>query len=161
MTFSEKLRLLIEENDLTQKGLANELHIPVSTFGGYVQGTSEPDFQTLVMIAKYFGVSADYLLGSFTDDVKADGAENDREAELLRVFRQLQSSDRELFLEQGKTILKFRKGKYKSRHTALSLVLRTENHRKILSVKSRRPEHGGALVGLANFLYINLYIKPL
>lgn len=111
MTFSEKLRLLIEENDLTQKGLANELHIPVSTFGGYVQGTSEPDFQTLVMIAKYFGVSADYLLGSFTDDVKADGAENDREAELLRVFRQLQSSDRELFLEQGKAILKFRKSK--------------------------------------------------
>lgn len=106
MTFSEKLRLLIEENDLTQKGLANELHIPVSTFGGYVQGTSEPDFQTLVMIAKYFGVSADYLLGSFTDDVKADGAENDREAELLRVFRQLQSSDRELFLEQGKAYFK-------------------------------------------------------
>ena len=96
MTFSEKLRLLIEENDLTQKGLANELHIPVSTFGGYVQGTSEPDFQTLVMIAKYFGVSADYLLNNYSDDVKSDD-----EAELLRVFRLLFPDDRKIFVEQG------------------------------------------------------------
>lgn len=106
MTFSEKLRLLIEENDLTQKGLANELHIPVSTFGGYVQGTSEPDFQTLVMIANYFGVSADYLLNNYSDDVKSDD-----EAELLRVFRLLFPDDRKIFVEQGKAILKFRKGK--------------------------------------------------
>ena len=106
MTFSEKLRLLIEENDLTQKGLANELHIPVSTFGGYVQGTSEPDFQTLVMIANYFGVSADYLLSNYSDDVKSDD-----EAELLRVFRRLSPDDRKIFVEQGKIILKFRKGK--------------------------------------------------
>lgn len=106
MTFSEKLRLLIEENDLTQKGLAKELHIPVSTFGGYVQGTSEPDFQTLVMIAKYFGVSSDYLLSNYSDDVKSDD-----EAELLRVFRRLSPDDRKIFVEQGKTTLKFRKGK--------------------------------------------------
>lgn len=106
MTFSEKLRLLIEENDLTQKGLANELHIPVSTFGGYVQGTSEPDFQTLVMIANYFGVSADYLLSNYSDDVKSDD-----EAELLRVFRRLSPDDRKIFVEHGKTTLKFRKGK--------------------------------------------------
>lgn len=106
MTFSEKLRLLIEENDLTQKGLANELHIPVSTFGGYVQGTSEPDFQTLVMIANYFGVSADYLLSNYSDDVKSDD-----EAELLRVFRRLSPEDRKIFVEQGKITLKFRKDK--------------------------------------------------
>lgn len=104
MTFSERLRQLIEENDLTQKQLAKELHIPASTFGGYVQGTSEPDFQTLVLIAGHFGVSSDYLLGVFSD-----GAKDNEEAELLRVFRRLNCDDRRLFLEQGKTVLKFRK----------------------------------------------------
>ena len=45
MAFSEILRTLIDERDLTQKQLAQDLHIPVSTLGGYVQGTSEPDVQ--------------------------------------------------------------------------------------------------------------------
>ena len=63
MTFSDKLRMLIEDSNLTQKRVAIELHIPVSTLGGYVQGTSEPDFETLKLIATFFGVTTDYLLG--------------------------------------------------------------------------------------------------
>lgn len=47
MLFHEILRLLIEERGSTQKQTAKDLHIPVSTMGGYVQGTSEPDFATL------------------------------------------------------------------------------------------------------------------
>ena len=62
MSFCNKLRQLIDERNLTQKQLALNLHIAVSTMGGYVQGTSEPDFQTLKLIAEYFGVSTDYLL---------------------------------------------------------------------------------------------------
>lgn len=47
MKFSEKLRLLIDEFDITQKQFANDLNIAPSTIGGYVQGVSEPDFETL------------------------------------------------------------------------------------------------------------------
>ena len=38
MKFSEKLRLLIDEFDITQKQFANDLNIAPSTIGGYVQG---------------------------------------------------------------------------------------------------------------------------
>lgn len=47
MPFCDTLRNLIDERGLTQKQLAQDLEIPVSTLGGYVQGTSEPDFDTL------------------------------------------------------------------------------------------------------------------
>ena len=52
MKFHEILRLLIEERGLTQKQTANDLHIPVSTMGGYVQGTKETDFTTLKLLAE-------------------------------------------------------------------------------------------------------------
>lgn len=115
MTFSDRLRILIEEQDITQKQLAGDLQIPVSTLGGYVQGTSEPDFQTLVLIAKYFNVTTDYLLGCQTSDVKSINAN-----ELLRIFRSLSPEQQELYLEQGKAFIKVnKKGQAKSSNSAL------------------------------------------
>ena len=101
MIFSERLRMLIEEKDITQKQLAKDLCIPVSTLGGYVQGTSEPDFQTLIIIARYFNVSTDYLLDNCIGCVKSS-AEND----LLRIFRCLSPQQQELYIEQGRAFIK-------------------------------------------------------
>lgn len=101
MTFSDILRLLIEEKGITQKQLAKDLHIAVSTLGGYVQGTSEPDFDTLRRLAKYFEVSVDYLL-----DFRAGKAVSHKEDDLLRVFRALAPFQQEVYLEQGKAILR-------------------------------------------------------
>ena len=53
MPFCDTLRNLIDERGLTQKQLAQDLEIPVSTLGGYVQGTSEPDFETLKLLDVY------------------------------------------------------------------------------------------------------------
>ena len=102
MIFSDILRLLIEERGLTQKQLAKDLHIAVSTLGGYVQGTSEPDFDTLRRIAGYFEVSADYLL-----DFRTGNAKSHSEDDVLRIFRALTPLQQELFLEQGKALLRF------------------------------------------------------
>ena len=90
MNFSEKLRLLIDEENITQKQFANDLNIAPSTIGGYVQGISEPDFETLKRIALYFNVSADYLL----------------EEELLRVFRSMTIEQQQLYIEQGKVFVR-------------------------------------------------------
>ena len=84
MNFSDKLRCLIEERNLTQKRVANDLNIAPSTIGGYVQGSSEPDFETLKILADYFDVSTDYLL-----NVKIGNVNNLLEDELLRVFRSM------------------------------------------------------------------------
>lgn len=113
MEFSDKLRSLIEEKNITQKQLASELKIPVSTLGGYVQGTSEPDFATLKIISKYFEVTPNYLLDYHTSNIK-----NSKEEDILRIFRSLSEDQQDLYLEQGKAFLKINaKESAKSSHT--------------------------------------------
>ena len=101
MPFCDTLRTLIDERGLTQKQLAKDLEIPVSTLGGYVQGTSEPDFETLKLFANYFNVSADYLL-----NLKIGNTQSRLENELLRIFRSLSTEQQELYLEQGKAFIR-------------------------------------------------------
>ncbi len=102
MTFCKTLRNLIEEQQITQKQLAHNLGIPVSTLGGYVQGTSEPDFETLKLFATYFKVSTDYLLNFNLGTNVVDN-----EIELLRVFRTLDAKLQNIYIEQGKAFLKY------------------------------------------------------
>lgn len=101
MKFSNKLRNLIEERNLTQKKVANDLNIAPSTMGGYVQGSSEPDFETLKRIAEYFNVSADYLLS-----MKSINCSSSSEDELIRVFRSLTNEQQRIFIEQGKVFIR-------------------------------------------------------
>ena len=80
--------------------------------GGYVQGSSEPDFETLKRLARYFDVSTDYLL-----NVQSNKCNNLVEDELLRVFRSMTAEQQHLFIEQGKVFLranKIYKEKWKS-----------------------------------------------
>lgn len=101
LKFCDKIRSLIEERDLTQKQVANDLNIAPSTMGGYVQGSSEPDFDTLKRLAEYFNVSADYLL-----DIRTEKCKSYMEDELLRVFRSLTDEQKKLYLEQGKVFIR-------------------------------------------------------
>ena len=101
MNFGNKLRSLIEERSITQKKVAKDLNIAPSTMGGYVQGSSEPDFDTLRKLSEYFDVSADYLLGIPTE--KSNSLTED---ELLRVFRSMTAEQQGIFIEQGKAFVK-------------------------------------------------------
>ena len=101
MNFSNKLRTLIEERNLTQKQVAKDLNIAPSTMGGYVQGISEPDFDTLRKLAKYFNVTTDYLL-----NMRSGKCNSFMEDELLRVFRSMTSEQQGLYIEQGKVFVK-------------------------------------------------------
>lgn len=64
--FNEILRRLRKSNQMTQLELANALQISRSTIGMYEKGSREPDFATLEIIADYFNVDIDYLLGRST-----------------------------------------------------------------------------------------------
>jgi len=97
MQFGDILRWLIDENDLTQKKLAEDLHVAASTLGNYAQNSSEPDFDMLKRLADYFNVSTDYLL----DHHPKQGA-NDIEDDLLGAFRQLPPKQQHICLEQVK-----------------------------------------------------------
>lgn len=61
--FPQTLSYLRKRENKTQKELAKELGIAQSTLAGYEQGTREPSFETLEVIANYFGVTKANLLG--------------------------------------------------------------------------------------------------
>ena len=102
MKFGDRLKVLIEEREITQKELAAQMNIAPSTVSSYVQNTREPDFKTLIEIARYFGVSRDYLLGYKPADSNTTSSED----ELLRIFRQLSPEQKDICIEQCKVFIK-------------------------------------------------------
>lgn len=95
MNFGNILRELIKFNNLTQKQLGCDLNIAPSTIGNYVRGIREPDYATLIKIAKYFNVSTDYLLGySHNDEL------THRETALINAYRNLCSDYRNILYRQ-------------------------------------------------------------
>ncbi len=61
--FAQRLKELRLDNSLTQAELANALSVDQRTVSNWEKGIREPDFESLMKIARYFNVSADYLLG--------------------------------------------------------------------------------------------------
>lgn len=61
--FSDQLAKLRKTNKLTQKELADVLQCSTSRIGMYEQGRRQPDLGTLEILADYFHVSTDYLIG--------------------------------------------------------------------------------------------------
>ena len=101
MKFGEILRELLEDNDITQKQLATDLNIAATTIGNYIRGMREPDFEILKLFAAYFNVTTDYLL-----DFQSGIEKGHSEEELLRLYRSLPTDKKELFLEQGKLLVR-------------------------------------------------------
>lgn len=64
-----RLRELREDNDLTQKALAEYLHIRQNTYSQYETGMRQLPLDALIQLANYFHTSTDYLLG-LTDEMK-------------------------------------------------------------------------------------------
>lgn len=62
--FSNRLIALRKERGLTQEALAVLIHKKRSTISGYETEGKEPDINTLCYMARYFGVSTDFLLGN-------------------------------------------------------------------------------------------------
>ena len=61
--FHDVLKSLRISYNLTQDDLAKQLQISRSTIGMYEKGAREPDFDALELIADFFNVDTDYLLG--------------------------------------------------------------------------------------------------
>lgn len=59
----ENLRKIRKERDLTMKEVGIAIGVGESTISQYETGKRQPDQQTLLKLADYFGVSVDYLLG--------------------------------------------------------------------------------------------------
>lgn len=63
MEFKIILRELREERGLTQAELAKELHFSLSIVNKWENGKKNPSIEAIKILAKYFKVTTDYLLG--------------------------------------------------------------------------------------------------
>ena len=62
-TFSERLKELRKEKELTLKQVSFSLNIPLTTYANYEQGVREPSLQMLNALCDFFEVTSDYLIG--------------------------------------------------------------------------------------------------
>lgn len=62
-SFKDVLKSLRTASGLTQDDLSKKIKISRSTVGMYESGSREPDYETLELIADFFNVDIDYLLG--------------------------------------------------------------------------------------------------
>ena len=62
-----RIKDLREDNDLTQKELAEYLHIQQNTYSQYENGQRQLPISVLIALARYYKTSTDYILG-LTDD---------------------------------------------------------------------------------------------
>lgn len=70
MNYAQRIRDLREDRDLTQETIAEILGTSRSYYGRYERGLHPMTADQIIILAKYFNVSADYILG-LTNEYKA------------------------------------------------------------------------------------------
>lgn len=68
-TYMDKMRGLREDNDLTQKEVAEVLKTSQTMYARYERGANELPIRHLITLCKFYNVSADYFLNT-TPDVR-------------------------------------------------------------------------------------------
>lgn len=76
-----RLREIRKLSGLTMKELGIRIGVSESAISQYETGKRQPDYETLLKIADYFGVSVDYLLGK---DEKSEDSELQEYLEQLK-----------------------------------------------------------------------------
>ena len=67
MDYTKRIRDLREDHDKTQQEIADVLGTSQTMYARYERGANEMPIRHLITLCKYYGVSADYLLG-LSDD---------------------------------------------------------------------------------------------
>lgn len=82
-----RLKELREQKKITQTQLAKEINIHMITYTRYENGLREPNLETLIKLANYYGVTLDYLVDrEFANEF---GYLNEIEKKMLENFRKL------------------------------------------------------------------------
>ena len=93
----ERLAELRKEKGLNQVGLGLKLHISQKMISAYENGMHQPNIEILKEMARFFGVSTDYLVG--LSDIRLPAERLTREGlreneiELLDMFNQLNKEE--------------------------------------------------------------------
>lgn len=63
MTYCERIRALSEENNLTQKAVSKLLPVAEKTYAHYESGRISIPVESLIILAKHYNVSMNYICG--------------------------------------------------------------------------------------------------
>lgn len=69
-TFTEKLRGLREDNDLTQQQIADILGTSQTMYARYERGANEMPIRHLITLCNFYNVSADYFLNTYPNPLR-------------------------------------------------------------------------------------------
>lgn len=68
MKYCERIRALREDHDKSQTQIARILHVGQRTYSDYETGRTRIPLESLIVLAKYYDLSLDYIAG--ISDVK-------------------------------------------------------------------------------------------
>lgn len=113
MSFSEKIKELRAESNISQKVLAEKLGLSQSCVTKLENGLREPTGSTLIAFSKFFNVSVDYLVGLEEDSpatvsIKSPApALSEEEKELLNIFSSLSESGKDTVMVAARNAARF------------------------------------------------------
>lgn len=100
-----RIQLLLTEQGISQRSLADALHLTPSTVNGYIRGRRCPDCAKLSAIAGYLDTSIDYLLGNSDLKSSPDLSLNASETSLLNNYRSMSRKQQHVLDELAAALL--------------------------------------------------------
>lgn len=70
MKYNERIREIREDHSLTQQKIADLLHIGQRTYADYESGKTRIPVDSLLVLARYYNVSVDYISGASNVNTK-------------------------------------------------------------------------------------------
>lgn len=108
MEFNEKLKLLREEEGISQKTLAKSVGVSQSAVAQWESGSRKPTADAVVAVARYFDTSADFLLGLVDERLRLvpyyKGL-SEREQIFMQAYSQLTSEQKNAVGEMVRLLL--------------------------------------------------------
>ncbi len=92
--FGEMLKKLRKERKMTQSQLAELFGYSHVAVVKWENGTREPDFNTLIKLSDYFGVSIDYMITGKNKESEEKTDKDKYLKEIIKIFNAIGTEDR-------------------------------------------------------------------
>ena len=82
--FAQRLRQLRESKKLIQEDMGQRLGVSGVAYGDWERNKAEPSLSNLLRLCQFFGVSADYLIGT-------DGTQDQNKAQIIEKIKSVKA----------------------------------------------------------------------
>lgn len=127
-----RLKLLRIEANKSMAQVAREINMPYTTYVNYEKDNREPNSETLIQFADYFGVSVDYLIGRSNNRQDKDLTDCNKE-KLMHNYALLNSIGKNKLVEYSDDLIK--SGSYIEKISTITAA-RSNNNNKPIRIRS-------------------------